>query len=130
MKRPMIGQFLRFGVVGVAGLVVDIAVLLAAMALGLDKYSGRVVSYLAAVTATFSLNRAWTFRERRGGGAVGAQWARFALLNLVGFAANYGTYALLVSLTATHPVVAVAAGAVAGMGFNFVLSRRYVFQAG
>ncbi|MFL1460985.1 GtrA family protein [Roseococcus sp. DSY-14] len=126
----MIGQFLRFGVVGGVGFVVDAAVLLAAMALGLDKYSGRLLSYLAAVSTTFALNRAWTFRDRRSGeGGLAAQWARFAALNLVGFAANYGTYALLVAFTATHPVLGVAAGALAGMGFNFALSRRYVFRA-
>ena len=126
----MIGQFLRFGVVGGAGFLVDAGVLLAALGLGLDKYSGRALSYLAAVTTTFALNRAWTFRERRAGPGVAAQWARFAALNLVGFAANYGTYAALVAFTATHPVLAVAAGSLAGMGFNFALSRRYVFRAG
>ncbi len=126
----MIGQLLRFGVVGGIGFLADAGVLLAALALGLDKYSGRVLSYLAAVTVTFALNRAWTFRDRQGSGAVAGQWARFAVLNLVGFAANYGTYALLVALTALHPVLAVAAGSLAGMGFNFVLSRRYVFRGG
>lgn len=127
----MIGQMLRFGVVGGVGFLVDAGVLTLALALGLDKYGGRVLSYLAAVSTTFALNRIWTFRERRGGDtALARQWARFAALNLVGFAANYGTYALLVSQTALHPVLAVAAGSLAGMGFNFILSRRYVFRAG
>ena len=51
-------------------------------------------------------------------------------MNLVGFALNYGTYALLLSnmpLVAAHPVLGVAAGALAGMGGNFALSRRFVF---
>ncbi|MCW8086048.1 GtrA family protein [Sabulicella glaciei] len=127
----MIGQFLRFGVVGGVGFLVDAGVLMAALALGMDKYSGRALSYLAAVSTTFALNRAWTFRDRKGaGGRVATQWGRFAVLNLVGFTANYGTYALLVGLAGVHPLPAVAAGSLAGMGFNFFLSRRYVFREG
>ncbi|WP_207539800.1 GtrA family protein [Sabulicella rubraurantiaca] len=126
--RQMISQFLRFGVVGGVGFLVDAGVLMAALALGMDKYSGRALSYLAAVSTTFALNRAWTFRDRKGGGRVATQWGRFAALNLVGFTANYGTYALLVGLAGVHPLPAVAAGSLAGMGFNFFLSRRYVFR--
>ena len=129
-RAALLQQFLRFGVVGVIGFVVDTAVLYAGLALGAGLYLGRAVSYVAAATTTWALNRAWTFRTRRAGPGVAAQWARFAALNLVGFAANYGTYAALVAFTATHPVLAVAAGSLAGMGFNFALSRRYVFRAG
>lgn len=127
----MIPQFLRFGVVGTAGFLVDSAVLLAMLALGLGPYGGRVVSYLAAASTTFALNRAWTFRTAARDAPVAAQWGRFVMLNLVGFAANYGTYAALIAampLVAAHPVLGVAAGSVAGMFINFGLSRRYVFK--
>ena len=129
----MFAQFLRFGVVGTIGFLVDAAVLTAMIALGLGRYWGRVVSYVAAATATFALNRAWTFRDRRGTGPVTAQWGQFLLVNLVGFAANYGTYASLlgtVPLVAEHPVLGVAAGSLAGMLLNFALSRRLVFRSG
>lgn len=129
----MIEQFLRFGVVGTVGFVVDSAVLLGMMALGAGPYGGRVVSYLVAASTTFALNRAWTFRSARHDAPVAAQWGRFVLLNLAGFAANYGTYAALVAgvpLVAAHPVLGVAAGSLAGMFINFGLSRRFVFQGG
>lgn len=122
-------QFLRFGVVGIIGFLVDTAVLYAGLALGLGLYGGRALSYLAAASATFALNRAWTFRGQ-GEGRVARQWALFVVLNLVGFAFNYGTYAALVAsvaLVAQHPVIGVAAGSLAGMMGNFLLSRRYVF---
>lgn len=125
-------QFLRFGVVGVAGFLVDAGVLTAMLWLGLGPYAGRVVSYLAAASTTFALNRAWTFRTASREAPVAAQWGRFVLLNLVGFVANYGTYAALVAgteIVAAHPVLGVAAGSVAGMFINFGLSRRYVFKA-
>lgn len=136
--KGMIGQarfgvlmeFLRFGVVGTIGFVVDTAVLYAGLALGLGLYGGRAVSYLVAATTTWALNRLWTFRGR-GDGPVHQQWALFLLVNLVGFAMNYGTYAALIAfvpLVAAHPVLGVAAGAVAGMFGNFVLTRQLVFH--
>jgi putative flippase GtrA len=125
-------QFLRFGVVGTVGFVVDTAVLYAGLAVGLGLYSGRAVSYVAAATTTWALNRAWTFRGQ-GEGPVARQWALFLVVNLIGFACNYGTYAALVAsvpVVAEAPVIGVAAGALAGMIGNFLLSRRYVFGAG
>lgn len=130
-RRALAAEFLRFGAVGVAGLVVDTAVLLLALAAGAGLYGGRVLSYLAAATTTWALNRAWTFRAM-GRAPAGRQWALFLAVNLLGFAVNYGTYALMVAnlpLVAAHPVLGVAAGALAGMAGNFLLSRRYVFAA-
>ena len=129
--RQTAAQFLRFGVVGTVGFLVDSAVLLAMIALGLGPYAGRIASYLAAASATFALNRAWTFRGAARDTPVAAQWARFVALNLIGFAANYGTYAVLIAsvpVVAANPVLGVAAGSVAGMFLNFAVARRYVFR--
>ncbi|MGK7866727.1 GtrA family protein [Falsiroseomonas sp. E2-1-a20] len=125
-------QFLRFGVVGTVGFVVDTAVLYAGLAVGLGLYSGRAVSYLAAATTTWALNRAWTFRAEGPAQPLARQWALFLVVNLVGFAFNYGTYAVLIAFVpavAAAPILGVAAGALAGMAGNFILSRRFVFAA-
>ncbi|MBV8868654.1 MAG: GtrA family protein [Acetobacteraceae bacterium] len=127
--RPdIVGQFLRFGTVGALGFVIDTASVYALRgALGL--YGAGLVAYVIAASANWALNRRWTFRGW-GGGAAHRQWARFLLANLVGFVLNRGTYAALVGtvpLCATQPVIAVAAGAVAGMGVNFTLCRQVVF---
>ncbi|MES2709979.1 MAG: GtrA family protein [Pseudomonadota bacterium] len=128
--RHLIFEFLRFGVVGLAGFVVDTAVLYAGLHAGLGPYLARIPSYFCAASATFALNRAWTFRHRQGQAPAHRQWMAFLLLNLAGFALNYGTYALLVAtvpLVAAHPVIGVFAGALAGMTSNFWLARRLVF---
>ena len=55
------------------------------------------------------------------------------MVNLVGFTFNYGTYAVLIALVpivAANPVLGVAAGSLAGLVGNFVLSRRFVFGQG
>jgi putative flippase GtrA len=126
-------EFMRFAAVGTAAFVVDTTVLYLALWAGLGLYSGRVVSYLIAATFTWYGNRRITFATRaRGVPAATAEWGRFLLANLVGGAVNYATYAALVSqfgLVRAHPVLGVAAGAIAGLSVNFTLSKRVVFRA-
>ena len=124
------GQFIRFGVVGAAGFLVDAGLLYAALWAGAGLYGGRALSYLGAASFTFALNRAWTFRDAPKRHA-GRQWALFLAVNLIGFALNYGTYAVLVTLSplvAANPVLGVAAGSVVGLGGNFLASRSLVFR--
>jgi putative flippase GtrA len=128
-------QFLKFGVVGTIGFLVDTAVLYAALWAGLGLYWGRALSYVAAASGNWLLNRAWTFRgadNGPGGLSPARQWAAFLAVNLVGFGCNYGTYAILVGTVpfiAAHPVLGVASGSIAGLASNFLLSRRFVFRA-
>jgi putative flippase GtrA len=126
-------QLLSFGVVGALGFVVDTAALYAAIGLlGAGLYLGRAISFLTAASFTWALNRRYTFAERRGDNRV-AEWGRFLAANAVGGAVNYATYALLVTMhpvAAANPVIGVAAGSVAGLAINFVLSRSLVFRGG
>jgi putative flippase GtrA len=131
-RARLLGEFIRFGMVGTLGFLVDAGVLLAMLRLGLGPWVGRIISYICAATATYTLNRLWTFRTAEQN-ASWRQWGLFLLLNLSGFAFNYGTYALLlltVPLVLAQPVLGVAAGALAGMFANFFVSRRFVFRAG
>ncbi|MBO1074489.1 GtrA family protein [Roseomonas marmotae] len=128
----LFGELFRFGVVGTLGFLIDTVTLYAALSLGAGLYLGRALSYLTAASANWALNRAWTFRDADRS-SRGRQWAMFLLVNLFGFVINYGTYSLLVStwaLAHTHPVIGVAAGSIAGLGGNFLLSRRFVFRSG
>ena len=122
-------QFLRFGIVGMAGLIIDTATVYA-LRHSMGLYGAGLVAYLTASTGNWILNRAWTFRGQ-GSGPAHRQWARFLVANLAGFVLNRGTYVLLVTFVpaaADQPVIATAAGAIAGLGVNFILSRKLVFR--
>jgi putative flippase GtrA len=124
-----VAQFLMFGTVGTIGFLADTATVYALRhALGL--YGAGAVAYGVAATVTWILNRLWTF-SGKGTGPAHHQWARFLLVNLGGFAVNRGVYAVLITfvpLCAAEPVLAVGAGAIAGMFLNFSLSRTMVFR--
>ena len=122
-------QFAMFGTVGTLGFIVDTAVVYALRG-SLGLYWSGLASYFVAATCTWTCNRLWTFRGI-GSGPAHRQWMRFLVANSLGFALNRGAYMLLVTfvaLCAREPVLATAAGAVAGMFVNFSLARTVVFR--
>ncbi len=129
----MLAQFLKFAVVGGLGFLVDTAVVYA-LRYPLGLYGAGLVGFLVAATANWLMNRLWTFRDRsssQGSLAMLREWARYLMANTGGFVLNRGTYAILVTFVAVcaeQPVLAIAAGSIAGMGVNFVLSRTLVFR--
>jgi putative flippase GtrA len=122
-------QFMKFGTVGTLGFLADTAVVYALRgALGL--YVAGMISYVLVASGNWALNRVWTFRGQ-GSGPAHRQWAKFIVANSLGLVLNRGTYAVLIAtvpLCVKAPVLAVAAGSVAGMIVNFTLSRRMVFR--
>jgi putative flippase GtrA len=125
----LLAEFLKFGVVGVAGFLVDTSVVYS-LRYHLGLYGAGLVAYLVAATANWLMNRLWTFRGQ-GSLPMHEEWARYLVANLFGFVLNRGTYVILVTFVPVcfdQPVLAVAAGSIAGMGVNFVLSRTVVFR--
>jgi len=125
-----LSRFLRFGLVGVVGFVVDTGLLYLGLAAGLGLWLGRVVSYLGAVTATWLLNRRFTFRGHIPGHTF-HEWGRFAVSQLGGAITNLGIYGVLIEasvLARSHPVVGVAAGSLSGLVINYSLARIFVFR--
>lgn len=126
----MIRQVLFFAVAGVIGLLVDIAVLYAVRD-AIGPFYGRVVSFLAAVLATWLVNRTYTFGGHSSGLSRKREFTAYLTLMLVGGAVNYAAYSALVLGSATvrqHLFLGVAAGSLAGMAVNFLTSKYVLFR--
>jgi putative flippase GtrA len=135
----LFGQSWRFLIVGTIGFVVDAGLLVIGMAfLGLGHYSGRAVSFMAAVCVTWWLNRTFTFRALGAPGSgrkasILKELATYVLFQSVGIAINFGVYSALIQRSATfydQPALAVAAGSLVAMVFNFATARWIVFRPG
>jgi putative flippase GtrA len=129
--RPLGVQFGKFGVVGTVGFVVDNAfVYTAHFGFGVGLILAGILSFFVAGSSNWFLNRMWTFRGASKG-RVHFEWLRYLATNSAGFVLNRGVYIALIA-TATlcrlHPVLALAAGSIAGLGVNFVMARRMVFR--
>lgn len=122
-------QFVQFGMVGAVGFVAETAVVYALRATT-GIYVAGLVAYAVSATVTWWINRVWTFQKSTAGGSRHGQWMRYALANSPGFLLNRSVFFMLVTVSAlcsAHPVLAVAAGSLAGMFSNFTFSRVLVF---
>ena len=136
--RRASGELLRFALAGVAGFAADAAVLYLALALGAGPLGGRVVSFLAAVFVTWQINRRITFSSVAATGSLWRQWWRYLGTMLLGGAVNLGVYGLIMLLApagaaaspvrSSLPLLALACGSLAGMAFNFVGAKLFVFK--
>ena len=129
--RPLAMQLVKFGMVGTVGFVVDNAfVYTAHFAFGVGLILAGILSFFVAGSSNWFLNRMRTFRGASKG-RVHYEWLRYLATNAAGFVLNRGVYIALIATSAPcrlHPVLALAAGSIAGLGVNFVMSRRIVFR--
>lgn len=121
------GEGLSFAVVGAICFVIDASVTVTLIHEGLGLYASRAVAFACAVSASWYLNRSFTFRRRRSRPIL-QEYCGFIGANLPGAAVNYGVYSVLVALGLLPPAAAVAAGSIAGMTCNFTLSRTLIFR--
>lgn len=123
----------RFACVGTLGFLIDAGLVFAIVESGLTgALPARVISFAAAVIATFALNRAWTFGpESRAAG----QFARYLAAQSLGVAINYLVFTgVVLALTPAGrtadgaiAVLGVAAGSATAMAVNYALARLWVF---
>lgn len=127
-NAELLQQIWRFGLVGILGYVVN-AGLVEAFVSALGPVKAQVLAFPAAVSVTWWLNRRFTFGASRH--SWPQEWLRYVFANLLGWLANNGLYLWTVFNFASayqHPAIAVAAGSLAGMIFNFSTSRFIVFK--
>ncbi|MBA2964615.1 MULTISPECIES: GtrA family protein [Ramlibacter] len=121
----------RFGLVGTVGFVVDGGLLqLLVTFAGWGPIAARLVSFPAAVLATWWLNRTVTFQPREGGSLL-ASLGRYVAVSLVGTGVNFGIYTGLVlasPLLAARPIVPFAVASAAALVFNYLGSKHFAFK--
>ncbi|MBU0748955.1 MAG: GtrA family protein [Gammaproteobacteria bacterium] len=123
-------QFIKFGLVGTAGFLVDAMVL--TLLVKFWQWPAPVArgpSFLIALTFTWALNRSATFHSEHR--ASVKEWLRYASLMCVGAAINYGVFFVFhmcVESMRPHPWVGVAAGSITAMLVNY-LSMRTLFTS-
>jgi putative flippase GtrA len=128
LQRPWLGQFVRFGLVGLLNTAVDggfYFVLTRWVGLGDQRVLAKAMSYFVAVLNSYFWNRSWTFRSR---GATRSTLLPFVLSNLLGLAISSG-----VMYVGLHPFqlvdgLAVILSMSATFFWNFSISKLVVFR--
>lgn len=126
MKELFI-KFFKFGLVGVSGVVVDFGVTwLLKEQLRLNKYIANSAGFGCAVMSNYVLNRIWTFHSSDP--HVGLQFAKFAIVALIGLGMNNGIIFWLTERRGVkfYPAKLMATGVV--MLWNFGANYLFTFH--
>jgi putative flippase GtrA len=128
----MTKQIFRFGMIGGLGFLVDAGVLsLLIQKAGWDLYSSRALSFSLAVTATWYLNRQYTFIAGSAKGKA-KEYGRYVSGQIVGGLINLAVYAGVLSIQpalAVYPVIPLAFGSAVALMFNFLYSKFIAFKS-
>lgn len=120
-----------FATIGAIGFVVDAGILTVLNSIyDVDLLPARIVSFSAAVTTTWLLNRERTFADRKGEKLV-SEWSRYAAVNSVGSILNMGIFFWLIAQNealARVPLIPLGIAASIALLFNFVASKYFVFR--
>jgi putative flippase GtrA len=117
-------------VAGVLGFLVDAATLYL-IKLFAGIYLGRSFSFSMAVVVTWIFNRNVTFKQSNVSMGMLAEFLKYFLLMIVGGVINLGVYYILISSSQwlqNSPILAVAAGCLAGIVANFLKSRFLLYK--
>ena len=118
-------QLAQFCLVGAVGYAVNLAVYAALLHAGLHYLLAATCSFLVAVASNYTLNRHWTFRDRRAG--VAAQGMRFFLISLASLGANLLVLHVLITV-GLGKFVAQAVAIVLVTPLNFVGNKLWSFR--
>ena len=85
--RSLITKFLKFGVVGASGAVIDFGLTaLCKGILGIPELLANAIGFTLAATSNYYLNRVWTWKSKSKD--VGIEYAKFLFVSLVGLGLN------------------------------------------
>lgn len=124
-------RFMRFGLVGALGFVVDAGVMQLLVSLaGAGAIEARAVSIPTAVLATWALNRSFTFGKQDAGGAW-PSLVRYIAVSAAGAAVNFLVYSALVlasAALAALPMIPLAIASIVALVVNYLGSKHFAFR--
>jgi putative flippase GtrA len=121
-------QLVRFGVVGVSGFVVNLAVYTACVhAIGVEYRAASVVAWGVAVANNFVLNRHWTFDAAAGSARL--QGVRFIVVSLAAEALSLVLLTVFVQSAGMDKVEAQAFAVALSMPVSFLGNKLWSFRA-
>lgn len=130
LLRRLGPSFLRYLLVGGLGFLVDAGLLELFIFFDLSVYAARGLSMTLAIGVTYLLHKNFTFTDAVKPAKTSAQAAGFVACQLAAAAINYGLFCGVLAILPVGFVfrmVALCSGVAAGLAFNFVVLRLFVF---
>ncbi|WP_072679786.1 GtrA family protein [Arcobacter sp. LA11] len=124
-------QFIKFGVVGTIGFIVDATILVYLInSLSFEIPFARIISFIIAVFVTWTLNRNFTFTKNRNF-EKRKEYIYYLSIQTIGALLNYIIFILLVyfdEFFKNNIIISLAIASVLAMFFNFFMIKRKIYN--
>lgn len=121
--------FIKFAVVGLSGVAVNLLAFTALLELGVGKYISSPVAIEVSIVTNFLLNNYWTFKQRNTRERTRIKGLKFNIVSILTLAISYATFVIL---TLAYPEVAPqwhqALSIIPGMLSNYFLNSYWTFR--
>lgn len=126
LSMEFILKFIRFGLVGVSGVVVDFGITYILKELfRVNKYISNSSGFLIATANNYILNRIWTFHSVDP--AIVVQFSKFLLISVLGLLLNNFIIYIMTNKIKTNFYLAKALATIIIMFWNFFANYYYTF---
>jgi putative flippase GtrA len=126
VHKQLILKFLKFGVVGFTGMIVDFGfTYLFKEIVKIHKYVANAIGFSLAATSNYFLNRIWTFESNNP--HVFVEFSEFFVISVIGLGINSLVLWVLVSKYNKHFYLAKLIAIGVTMIWNFFANYLYTF---
>ena len=126
LSAPLIGQFVKFGIVGVSNTLLTFAVYtLLLKVFGVWYLAASAIGFGVGAVNGFLLNRRWTFREHVGDALTPVRWG---VVQSCGLLVNLGLVYMFVALVGLDELVGQACATAIVVVGTFLANRAWTFR--
>jgi dolichol-phosphate mannosyltransferase len=124
------GTFVKFALVGLSGVLVNLGVFTLLLELEVSKYISSPIAIEVSILSNFFLNNAWTFRWRESSDSVQMRGVKFNAVSLVALLVSFSTFVAVSTIfPALSPQLSQAAGIVPALFVNYFLNAYWTFKS-
>jgi dolichol-phosphate mannosyltransferase len=124
------GTFVKFAIVGLSGVFVNLGCFTLLLELGMSKYISSPIAIEASILWNFFLNNLWTFRWRETNDSIQIKGVKFNAVSLVALIVSYSTFvAVSTAFPTVPPQLSQAAGIIPALFVNYFLNAYWTFRS-
>lgn len=121
--------FIKFAIVGLSGVVVNLGVFAMLLSLGVSKYIASPFAIEASIVSNFLLNNYWTFKWRKTKDRVRVKGLKFNVVSIVALGISYSTFLLMsAAYPELPPFIPQLSGVLPAMFVNYFLNSYWTFK--
>ena len=117
-------QLVKFGIVGVSGYVINLAIFAALV--GWGAHVAAAISFVISAASNYWWNRHWTFANTKS--SIGIQGARFFVVSVAAFGVNQLWLVLFIDVLDWRKVLSQAIAIVLVTPLNFLGNKLWSFR--